>query len=325
TSTAGQRAATPAGLQADRQNALYDEPEEEEEVVAALAPAPTQPVASAALSAAGTASDTGLSAAGAANQTQLAASGRPLSGQQTAITGSGQAATTARSLVSQPPAQSAQTAAATSTATQTAAFGQSGQAAQAIAGQAVGAIEVNTGQGSVLQQTMQQALAMSASATTGIVTTGTTGAGGSGLPVSAIPGQSLGPSVGQGRGQTGLGFAGGTQLATLYFSHDSAGLSGQDLQVIGQLVNLLERSPGLVRVVGHASSRTRQLPLDGHLLANFQMSVARADAVAAELVRRGIDPARIIRQAMGDSAPVYSEAMPSGEAGNRRVEIWLDG
>jgi len=302
TSSTAEQASVAQNLLADRQNALYAELVEETDTAASsLAIVLTQPVASQTINEAGAADANSLAAASARTLQQ-----------------------TTQSQVAVAPQESN--------------FGQTGQAARLSSSQAVGAVEVNTGQGSIVQLTMQQALNMSAAATTGIVTTGTTGTtgvGGSGLPVSGLPVSGLPvsglPAAGQFQNQTFSDLApsapsfGGTQLATLYFNHDSANLGSQDQQVIAQLVSLLQRLPGLVRIVGHASSRTRQLPLDVHLLANFQISITRADAVAAALISSGVDPLRIIRQAVGDANPIFSEAMPSGEAGNRRVEVWIDG
>jgi outer membrane protein OmpA-like peptidoglycan-associated protein len=61
-----------------------------------------------------------------------------------------------------------------------------------------------------------------------------------------------------------------------------------------------------------------------HELANFRISDERARAVAEELVRLGVDPTAIIVEAVSDQQPAFVEAMPAGEAGNRRAEILLE-
>jgi len=76
-------------------------------------------------------------------------------------------------------------------------------------------------------------------------------------------------------------------------------------------------------VVGHSSSRTSNMPVEKHLIAIFQKSQARANAVAKELIREGVPASRVLVEAVGDSQPVYYESMPQGEAGNRRAEIFL--
>jgi outer membrane protein OmpA-like peptidoglycan-associated protein len=80
---------------------------------------------------------------------------------------------------------------------------------------------------------------------------------------------------------------------------------------------------GFIKVVGHSSSRTGNMPVEKHLIAIFQKSQARANAVAKEIIREGVPASRVLVEAVGDSQPVYYESMPQGEAGNRRAEIFL--
>ena len=80
-----------------------------------------------------------------------------------------------------------------------------------------------------------------------------------------------------------------------------------------------------VRVVGHASSRTANMPVERHLEVIFQKSQARATAVAQALIKAGVPASRVQIEAVGDSQPVYYESMPKGEDGNRRAEIFVQG
>ena len=82
---------------------------------------------------------------------------------------------------------------------------------------------------------------------------------------------------------------------------------------------------GYVRVVGHSSSRTANMPLEHHLEIIFRKSQERANAVVQELIRDGIPASKVLMEAVGDSQPVYYESMPKGEDGNRRAEIFLQG
>ena len=59
-------------------------------------------------------------------------------------------------------------------------------------------------------------------------------------------------------------------------------------------------------------------------MLNFKVSVDRADAVARELIRLGVKKRELVVDAMSDAQPVYFEFMPTGEAGNRRAEIYLE-
>ena len=82
---------------------------------------------------------------------------------------------------------------------------------------------------------------------------------------------------------------------------------------------------GYVRVVGHSSSRTADMPVERHLEIIFRKSQERAKAVVQELIRNGIPASKVLMEAVGDSQPVYYESMPKGEDGNRRAEIFLQG
>ncbi len=117
----------------------------------------------------------------------------------------------------------------------------------------------------------------------------------------------------------------GAQLvAVIYFSHSSAQLDASDRGVLGEVVALQRQRGGTIRVVGHASAHTGVVDQIGHRLANFEMSLKRANAVAAGLVALGAAKGEVRAEARGDAQPVFHEFMPTGEAGNRRTEIFLE-
>ena len=112
--------------------------------------------------------------------------------------------------------------------------------------------------------------------------------------------------------------------ATILFGHGSTALDPSERETLRKIAAEYRKTGGTLRIVGHASSRTTDMRPLQHQLANFQVSVSRAETVAQELARLGV-PARVMQVAgVGDSQPVYSEVMPSGETGNRRVEIFVD-
>lgn len=82
---------------------------------------------------------------------------------------------------------------------------------------------------------------------------------------------------------------------------------------------------GYIRVVGHSSSRTPDMPLADHIAYVFRQSQDRAKAVAQALVKAGVPAQSVIVEAVGDTQPVYYESMPKGEDGNRRVEVFIEG
>lgn len=123
--------------------------------------------------------------------------------------------------------------------------------------------------------------------------------------------------------ETAAGPEPGQLAAIIFFGHGSVVLDENDLAVLSDLVTLHSQQGGRLHVVGHASSRTRNTTPDQHQVANFEMSLKRANTVSAELLRLGVAPEALSTEAKADAEPVYHEFMPSGEAGNRRVEIFL--
>ncbi len=111
-------------------------------------------------------------------------------------------------------------------------------------------------------------------------------------------------------------------VGVVFFGYGSAGLDSRDVAVLRQIVQLQQQRGGRLRIVGHASMRTGVANPVEHNLANFNMSLQRAQTVARRLEALGAPP--VIVEAMGSAQPVYYEFMPTGEAGNRRAEIFLD-
>lgn len=113
-------------------------------------------------------------------------------------------------------------------------------------------------------------------------------------------------------------------VATILFADGSARIGGGDREVIRRVYDEYRRRGGRIRIVGHASSRTRNLDQASHQLANFSISYERARSVAGMLERLGVPPEIIVVTAMSDQDPAYFEVMPAGEAGNRRVAIFFE-
>ncbi|MCX8134920.1 MAG: OmpA family protein [Roseococcus sp.] len=103
----------------------------------------------------------------------------------------------------------------------------------------------------------------------------------------------------------------------VFFDWDRADLTDRARQIIAEAANNA-RTVGSTRieVSGHAD-RT------GSAAYNQRLSVRRAEAVAAELVRRGIARNQITIQGFGFDRPLVPTAMGVREPQNRRVEIVL--
>ncbi|MEE8279265.1 MAG: OmpA family protein [Alphaproteobacteria bacterium] len=117
---------------------------------------------------------------------------------------------------------------------------------------------------------------------------------------------------------------GAVKVATILFPKGSAELDPRDRRILDDVFRLHRQRGGKMRIIGHASHRTRNLDPAKHKMVNYRISAARADSVARALIRRGVRATEISVDAKADSEPVYYEIMPSGEAGNRRAEIYFE-
>lgn len=114
-----------------------------------------------------------------------------------------------------------------------------------------------------------------------------------------------------------------TLVATIQFGRGSASLSANERRLLREVVQIQRQNGGVLQVVGHASSYTDDMSMDRHMMVNYTTSARRAEVVAAELRRLGAPRDAVLIVAQSDNAPIYREIMPSGEAGNRRAEIYL--
>lgn len=120
---------------------------------------------------------------------------------------------------------------------------------------------------------------------------------------------------------------GGTPQAVVLFPGDGTSVSAAARAQIKAAVAAFRQrgGNGFIKVVGHSSSRTANMPVEKHLMTIFAKSQARANAVAREIIRDGVPASHVLVEAVGDSQPVYYESMPQGEEGNRRAEIFFQG
>lgn len=108
---------------------------------------------------------------------------------------------------------------------------------------------------------------------------------------------------------------GHVDLYGIYFDTDQATLKAESGPVLEQVRALLEQRPRLRLVVaGHTDAEGS----DAH---NQSLSDARARAVVAWLVDKGVDGARLSSEGHGETRPVANNGTAEGRALNRRVEI----
>jgi outer membrane protein OmpA-like peptidoglycan-associated protein len=114
-------------------------------------------------------------------------------------------------------------------------------------------------------------------------------------------------------------------LATVFFRHDEAELTDQDKAAIRLAVQIFDATggTGFIRVVGHSSSRTPNLPAARRLEVIFERSQDYAAAVAQELIRDGVLAEKVLIESVGNSEPVSYPSTRNGDTSNRRAEIFM--
>jgi len=101
------------------------------------------------------------------------------------------------------------------------------------------------------------------------------------------------------------------------FGFLSAALTEDSKPIIVRAAKVLAKYPQLrLEIQGHTDS-------DGDPDANLNLSRKRAESVRAELIRAGVDEARLIAVGYGGKDPMASNETEDGRAKNRRIEFRL--
>jgi outer membrane protein OmpA-like peptidoglycan-associated protein len=114
-----------------------------------------------------------------------------------------------------------------------------------------------------------------------------------------------------------------TLVAVIKFNEGSSGLDANDRLIIKDIAASHERQGGAIRLAGHASRQAGVAEQTDELLANFNISLDRATAVADELVRQGVASDDIVIDAQGDQAFVNVAGGQLDEADQRRVDVYF--
>lgn len=114
------------------------------------------------------------------------------------------------------------------------------------------------------------------------------------------------------------------QVGTIVFAQDSSTVPSGGAAVLQQVAAAYKTSGGTLRVVGHTDARQRDSDPEKDRLAKFDLSLARANAVAAELVKLGIERDKIVTAGLGDTAPAAPPGDASRAAENSRVDLYIE-
>ena len=113
-------------------------------------------------------------------------------------------------------------------------------------------------------------------------------------------------------------------LGTAYFAQGSARLRPDDRALVKEAARLQRNRSARLRVVGHASRRTADMPPVRRKVLNLNLSLDRASAVARALVAEGVPAGALSIEGAATSRPVADEDTPGNEALNRRAEIFIE-
>lgn len=102
--------------------------------------------------------------------------------------------------------------------------------------------------------------------------------------------------------------------AQIRFETGRADIRADSSQLLDQLAQAARQCPGSLRIEGHTDGT-------GAAAANQALSEARAQAVRAALIARGLPAERLLAQGYGASRPLAGNQTAAGRAANRRIEF----
>ena len=114
------------------------------------------------------------------------------------------------------------------------------------------------------------------------------------------------------------------RVATISFSSGSSQVSISGRKKIKKIAKIAKERDAKIKIIGHASERTRDMPIPEHKIVNFIISDKRANSVAEIFIKNHKFPTnKLITQGVSDSKPLFKEIMPAGTKANQRTEIFL--
>ena len=108
------------------------------------------------------------------------------------------------------------------------------------------------------------------------------------------------------------------------FDYSSSEIVSDYSRVLADVARIQRDTGGYLRVVGHASRKVDAPDALKEMMVNFSLSIDRANAVAAELIKLGVPANHIFVGAKGQSEPANLPGGDETEEDSRRTEIFLD-
>jgi len=113
------------------------------------------------------------------------------------------------------------------------------------------------------------------------------------------------------------------KVAVIQFARAEQELDDEAMDVLAQVAAYAQQSRASIWLFGYASRKIELASGGSARMASQALSSDRVRAVALVLIKDGIPADRIRLIARGTRDPVYVETARTGEAGNRRVEIYF--
>lgn len=112
-----------------------------------------------------------------------------------------------------------------------------------------------------------------------------------------------------------------TPLNTVLFSKASVNLRPESSKLLDAIVTILKVSKGQVYIEGHTDDTPIGPFTQYRFSSNWELSSARATAVAKHLIEHGMAPQRLRVSGYGPSKPLFPNTTRENRAKNRRVEF----
>lgn len=114
------------------------------------------------------------------------------------------------------------------------------------------------------------------------------------------------------------------RVAVVLFASGSAEIDPAQVAELKPVVALLREHGGVLQVVGYASRDRGAAENAAAKIANFNLSLDRANAVGRVLMRLGVKSDQLVLSAEGDSSSTTPIDGVSGPAANQRADIFIE-